>query len=278
MSRVHYLSIALCLILASVLVIYISVKRKKDKRRLRIGLQAIIDVRNLMVLVQQHRGWSTVYTLGDTKAQEQLRLLKNDIQRQNTALSKAYHLTQYDRWQAYVEHWQRLSEKALHLSSSDNFKQHTQLLGCVLFLLEDVAHTYYLTNKEALPDKLLWRDLLQLSEFIGQARALGTAMATIKQFNRVERSKLIALRHQITDLSENLYQRLSEQNLSEDLAKNVTYASKCTRYLCSAIEHELVETKDIDMDRDSYFQLASDSISAINQLFDQELKRIELTM
>lgn len=260
------------------LVIYIAVKRKRDKNRLRIGLQAVIDVRNLMVLVQRHRGWSTVYTLGDTKAHDQLALLKDNIQQQNATLSKAYQLTQYDRWQAYVEHWQRLSEKALHLSSSDNFKQHTQLLGCILFLLEDVSHAYYLTNKKSLPDKLLWRDLLQLSEFIGQARALGTAMATVKEFNRVERSKLISLRHQITDLSENLYQRLSEQALSENLLKNVAYASKCTRYLCSAIEHELIETKDIEMDRDSYFQLASDSISAINQLFDEELKRIELTI
>lgn len=278
MSRVYYLSIILCLILAGLLVIGIRMKRKQDKNRLRVGLEAILEIRNLMVLVQKHRGWSTIYTLGDNKAHEQLMLLKNNIFKQNVALAKTYQLTQYDRWQAYVEHWQRLSQNALDLSASDNFKQHTQLLGCILFLLEDVAHTYYLTNKDRLPDKLLWRDLLQLSEFIGQARALGTAMATLKQFNRVERSKLIALRHQITELSENLYQRLSEQALSPELSEHVRYASKCTRYLCSAIEHELIETTDIELDRDSYFQLASNSISAVNQLFDQELKRIELSI
>ncbi len=277
MSQAILISVISGLIFLGIAVTFIRHQSLKTKKEISDGLTAIVEVRDLVVQVQRHRGWSAALANGDVQVNRKIIELKQKIKNLNSELEKRYTLYSYDRWQAYIEHWQRLSFNSFSLSANDNFKQHTQLVGCMLYLLEDIAHHYGLTEElaeKSHTDKMMWRDLLHLSEFVGQARALGTGMTTLHTANRIERNKLIYLRHQITELAEEVYQRLAERGLNEEQSAVVANASKHTRYLCSAMEHELIEASEIMMDRDTYFKLATETIKAINDIFDNELKRI----
>ncbi|MCU4674871.1 nitrate- and nitrite sensing domain-containing protein [Catenovulum sp. 2E275] len=278
MSQAILISVIAGLIFLAIAVAFIRHQSLKTKLEIKQGLTAIVEVRDLVVLVQKHRGWSAALANGDTNVNRKIIELNQNIKNKNSELEKKYTLYQYDRWQAYIEHWQRLSFNSFSLSANDNFKQHTQLVGCMLYLLEDIAQHYSLTEElaeKSQTDKMMWRDLLHLSEFVGQARALGTGMATLHSSDRVERNKLIYLRHQITELGEEIYQKLAERGLDTEQSTVVANASKQTRYLCSAMEHELIETNKIVLDRDIYFNLATKTIESVNLIFDSELKRIQ---
>ena len=174
-----------------------------------------------------------------------------------------------------------MSCSVTNLTADNSFKQPTQFFGNLFYLLEDIAESHFRTVEQLgeFPDiSLLWRELLQVSECVGQSRALGTGIATVQVCSRVEKIRLGFLRQKITETAEITYAQLQENQSVGDrqtLLSLIEHASKQTRYLCAVIEHELVECESIKLDAKNYFSLATEAINSLNKIFDFKLGELE---
>ncbi|WP_143869729.1 nitrate- and nitrite sensing domain-containing protein [Catenovulum sediminis] len=281
MSLMHMLSIGAGLIIVFVLAYFILRQKKKVLNEQKKGIQLIVQVKELVTNLQKHRGWCSAYLRGDHSVILDIQNLQKEIKRISMQLEHQNNVNKFERWFGYSEHWSRLSKATLTLSSENSFKQHTQLIGNMLYLLEDIAESHFLTAdvlREFPSISLLWRELLQVAECVGQSRALGTGVATVKVCSRVEKIRLGFLRQKITETAEVTYAQLKDHNLitaNAQLDKLVEHASKQTRYLCSVIEHELVDCDVIKLDAKAYFALATEAMGSLNQIFDSKLKELE---
>ena len=264
------------------LLVYFVIRQKRKVRRLQVeGVGTIIQVKQLITCIQQHRGWYSAYLRGDKSVIGDIQKLQRQIAQTTLAIENKYNIKRFERWFGYTEHWKRLSASATGLTADNSFKQHTQLIGNMLYLLEDIAESHFLTKEQLgeFPDiSLLWRELLQVSECVGQSRALGTGVATVKVCSRVEKIRLGFLRQKITETAEITYAQLKDNQSVDNrqkLMSLIEHASKQTRYLCSVIEHELVECEQIQLDAKNYFSLATEAINSLNQIFDFKLEELE---
>ncbi|EWH11069.1 hypothetical protein DS2_05855 [Catenovulum agarivorans DS-2] len=275
------LPIVLGLLVVALLVFFV-LRQKRKTRILQVeGVGTIVQVKQLITSIQQHRGWCSAYLRGDASVIGDIQQLQRKIAQTTLAIENEHPIKSYERWFSYTEHWKRLSGSATTLTADNSFKQHTQLIGNMLYLLEDIAESHFLTAEQLgeFPDiSLLWRELLQVSECVGQSRALGTGVATVKECNRVEKIRLGFLRQKITETAEITYAQLKENHSGHNqhkLQSLIEHASKQTRYLCSVIEHELVECEQIQLDAKNYFSLATEAINSLNQIFDFKLAELE---
>lgn len=264
------------LICAGLTVVYLLQKVRLRKARIQ-GLLWIKQVKELTGLMQKHRGWTLTCISGDPSIVPHLASLRAQI---DQTLVLQQELAQYERWQSIREHWQRLSIGVLELSPANCFKQHTQLIGSLLFLIEEIAADKFLAAECFARFKdvdFYWRDILQLQEAVGQARGLGSAVATSKICSRIEHIQLSFLRNKITQVSEKTFATLLEKKYqpNDEVTLLMEKCIKQSRYLSAIIEHQLVDAEKIDLDAKQYFATASECIATLDQVFEKKLKLIE---
>lgn len=244
------------------------------------GLTYIKQVKRLIGLLQRHRGLSAALCQGDTAVLPDLNALKNEIKQITRQLNLTPDVMNADRWNGFKDHWSRLANHKENITTENSFKQHTHMLANVLYLLEDIAERHHLTQ-ELLPDfkhvGFIWRELLAVTESVGQSRAIGTSAVTAKICSSVERIRLKFLRQHITHVSEKV---LKSMNNSSDatLNKLIDKALNKTRYLTSAIVNEILDIDEIVMQRDDYFTLASETMDALSAIFEHQIIEIEKSL
>ncbi|WP_017446255.1 nitrate- and nitrite sensing domain-containing protein [Gayadomonas joobiniege] len=251
-----------------------------NQKHLRLrGLKQIHQVKQLTEQMQKHRGLSAAMLNGHHNSASQQAELAQTI---NRTLEKIDDMHVYERWQSISDHWARLSGNIPVLTPANSFKQHSQLIGSLLFLIEEIATASHLASKQFANFKELdwyWREILLLEESVGQARALGTGVATLKVCARVEHIQLSYLRNSITQVAEKAFAELIQnekrQPVPDERTALMQACVKQTRYLCAVIEHELVNKKNIEIDAEQYFKLASDCMNSFDLIFSQKLQEIE---
>ncbi|AWB66902.1 hypothetical protein C2869_10855 [Saccharobesus litoralis] len=255
-------------------------KQRKILNDQKSGLRHIKQVKLLISLLQKHRGLSAAWCQGDSSVMAELNLLKSDIRKVVIELEGHGLTQQFDRFAAFQDHWSRLAKHKDDLSAESSFKQHTHMIANVLYLLEDVAEKYHL-SQEFLPEfthvGYLWRELLAVTESVGQSRAVGTSAVTAKQCSSVERIRLKFLRQHITHVSEKVLKQMKTGSDSE-LNKFIDQGVQHTRYLTSAIVNEILEPEEIVMQRSDYFDLATQTMDSLLSIFDHQVLQIELAV
>ena len=253
-------AISLCIIIAAIFNYFYRIKIKKSTYHL--GITWLFQLKELLVLIQQHRGLTTGYINGDKELQKRIIPLQTAIK---TATLKLTHhgdwINQSEFWQGITDHWSRLLNKYKNSTSIDNYNQHNSLIANILFLIEECAESHqlqelYFDNNE--PVSFLWQKLLYSAEYIGQARALGTGIAAAENATSVERIKLNYLKSRINELIKTNHL----QDIEPDLTK-----------LLTCITHQLLSDKP-DIQPEVYFNLATASLTKVFQKFDQLLSSI----
>ncbi|MDX2367368.1 MAG: hypothetical protein QNK36_02995, partial [Colwellia sp.] len=169
----------LSLVLSLALVVLIGIKRQRKVliRKQLTGINSIITMNDLVKLLQKHRGLSAAFCSGDDHVIRELSELVIKINVLVSTLNRIPIMAANERWLSFNDHWSRLSQHQQSVSAEDSFKQHTKIIANILYLLEDIAEYHYLT-KEHLDDFInigfLWRELLAITESVGQSRAVGT--------------------------------------------------------------------------------------------------------
>jgi hypothetical protein len=260
----HLLTLSIGFLLLSLIGIAIGVQfhaTKRYQRHVRDGLTYLSSFRQLLNLIQQHRGVSNGVLCGDTTLSSRLPVLQAEVNDQITWLNNNNSwLAHNPNWQGIVLHWQQLSRNYSTLTSMNCVSQHSKMIANLLYLIDDSCEyhkLYELKNTDGDSVRYLWQDQLEAAEWVGQARAVGTGVAATGQCSSVER---IRLKYLHTAIKENL----NALHVDND-AKLIQLLEVIDLNLLSPAPHCSAEY---------YFDLATAAIEQIYTSFDQQLLSI----
>src|SRR4030067_1731720 len=168
----------------------------------RMGVTYNMLLMDIMPDIQKHRGTAAALLSGDDSFKDEYLAmqshLESDIQIVDVT-DKAYGpaLKTTENWQAVKAKWDELNKSGLSLSSEENFKSHTLLIEDMLSLISHIGETSNLRFDSELDSFYLIEAVVyklpSLSEYLGQARAIGSGIAARKRINSDERMRLIML-------------------------------------------------------------------------------------
>ncbi|WP_421844026.1 nitrate- and nitrite sensing domain-containing protein [Marinobacter algicola] len=261
--------------LSALAVIVVAIKKPwQNPARRAEGLQLLQGLRQLLEHLQQHRGMSTGYLGGDRSLKPKVDQIRASI-RVDLHNLDASSLSCHERWASFTDHWSRLEGSALTLPVSDNIKQHNQLIANMLQLIEDIAaqHSLLFMTHPGDGVSTLWRELLHTTEWLGQARALGTGIAAAGQSTGVERIRLGFLCERIEALSSIAHADLNGHN--QNGLRSLKDAGRTVSVLLSVIETEFLSAAAPKLPATAYFDQATKAISAQFAVVDEMLLALQ---
>lgn len=214
----------------------------------------------LLTYIQQHRGLSNGYIQGSRELISDITPLQSRIRRRVTDIEAVGEwVRESERWHSIVDHWQRLSANYEKKESNINLKEHNALIQNLLFLIDDMAQSHQLLLMGRL--QLLWRELLTTTEYIGQARAIGTGLSASGSCDSVSRIRLNYLCQKIVSQSELVW-----KDLELDSSKR-----QAVNKLVSCIQNNIIQDH-VTIGPKEYFDIAS---QAINHLYEQYSHKVD---
>lgn len=264
----------LILLTLTVLVVTLGLARaRRARRELRTrqlhGLQLIRLLKDLMGLVQVHRGLASLVLNGDAAKATELAARQQRIAAALGALQRhpAAALLTPARLARIQDYWGDIERGVHGFSPEQSFDQHSQLIRQILFLIGDTADHARL---QELPGQdglgaTLWGELPAAAEAIGQARAVGAGVAAAGRCDSVARIKL-----------RYLHQRLDAALASLTALPGATAACppKVERLL-DELEHKLLQPDTPATTATRYFGVASEALEAVYAVFEQATARLE---
>jgi hypothetical protein len=265
-------------LLISILVIfYLKLNPFKDNR-LKIQRQGLLNVRalkQLIYFIQQHRGMTAAYLNGKKQILTKIKTIRQHIQ-ENIRENELTFDKDNERWQSFLDHWQRLSTGSA--SADNSFDQHTLLINNILYLLEDEAEKGLLFS-QFLPQfpqaGYVWREVIGATEMIGQARAIGVSVATQKTCSSTDNIRLSFLQQQISEVSKTvLHQLYCLPQYLEEHNKLIKITQEQTAMFLSTVDQAFLSTNEITLDQQVYFEQATLVIQSIDDVFEHQLTQI----
>ncbi|GGF57851.1 nitrate- and nitrite sensing domain-containing protein [Alteromonas lipolytica] len=266
---------ALIALLFILVAIQLGLTKKKQKQQFQSTLTLVAIIKRIIGLTQKHRGLTATYLQGNQSASTDIYALRNEISGLIKQTNELEQVNIESRWEAYLDHWQRLESSSMGLTAPESFKQHTSLIGTLLYLLQDVAeHIEFSDMEQQLKDThFLWREFPQLVEYIGQARAVGVATATKGESTQIDKVKLGYLCEKINLMSDTVFNKLSAvAQVSENSQLN--QAKQACLQLVSLINEQLIKPNKVSIGNQEYFATASSTMDQCNTLLDNELNAI----
>lgn len=264
------------------LIVFLSTwKNRKENKKQQVEAFNVIGTLNQLISnSQKHRGLSASFLQGNEEVKPAIITLRNDINQLKSSLSEVKSLNTNQRWNAYIDHWQRLENNAFSLKVVDSFKQHTALIENLLYLFEDITEAWQ--QNRLLPMsfnhfKFLWRELPMAVEFIGQARAVGMAVSTSGVSSQIDKVKLGYLHAKIGQLSSQALYQLAQ--CSGNLVSNeISQAQVFCDELIHTIQQEFIAKDKVTLNSDAYFVQASKAMEQLNTLLDSTIQRLTLSV
>ncbi|MFT5717315.1 MAG: hypothetical protein ACI9T7_001506 [Oleiphilaceae bacterium] len=275
------ITLFLGLVCCSVLFMY---QLKKNQRLKQADVQRCLTklevLKDLLLHIQQHRGLSTGFLHGDVSLKLNMMSTMNTVKNLWLSLARDYpKLTQDALFEGVSSHWQRLESRCLELTASNNIEQHNRLITNLLHLIENQAEENRLLIRfsRELGLNVIWKELLETIEAIGQTRAIGMGLVSEGKSTAVERI-------QLKYLNEKVLTRLVALNTSfagDSGAVNASHVlEKCSvdpfiktadakiAELHAFIHKNLLQPKINTISGEDFFQLASSAIVPLNALFN----------
>jgi len=276
---------AIIIVLVSVVIATIFVIKKeklnRNKKAQQLGVEYIHQIKKIITSVQQHRGLTAGWLNGDTKVKTKLAVLKQSISQdiKKLAYTPVY---QNERWAAFSDHWDRLLNLNSKSSITNSFDQHTMMIRNLAYLLEDTAENAYLTV-DFLPKLTnigyVWRELILATESIGQSRAIGVGIAVKHNCSSVDKIRLNFLIQTMAKTTAHTLQNLpclSEQKTTHE--ELITEATDKMHKLMKVIEVQLINAEKININNSLYFDIATDAMTKMNDIFDHQLKQLQIVL
>ncbi|HTF98426.1 MAG TPA: nitrate- and nitrite sensing domain-containing protein [Cellvibrio sp.] len=261
-TPVSLMIILLAFPLGFLVFLMVSLRRKKHQENVlfRRGIEYIKLLRSLLTYVQQHRGLTTGFIHGNHSAKPDIEVLNTRIKHVMEDVEAAGEwMIENVKWSSLTDHWTRLGMGYLQGDADKNFKQHNILIANLLYLIDDVADAHHLSKLSGDTMDTDWRYLLSIAEYIGQARALGTGVATKGECSNVLRIQLNHLRNKIASSVDSSWPEKSRVEI---------------HYLLRCIESQLIIDKP-SIDANEYFRLATRCIEHVLEQFDRQIDRLQ---
>jgi diguanylate cyclase (GGDEF)-like protein len=249
---------------------------EKERR----GVEYNVAVRDLMELLQQHRGMLNAYLNGSEHFGEQL-----DKQRQ-LILVAMEHVDQVNSllgaefatnelWEEIQSDWNSFLGRSLNLGPQAGFAIHTDLIDKLLHLFTHVADVSGLKLDPG-QDSYLFMSVLTeklplVIETTGQIRGMGTGVAVNGRLDVEENLRLITLTGTLESALIDLgrySERTENEMLQEQLQPVQTQHQELTYSYISIVRHELLYANSIDVDPELLFAKGTEGIQAGFALYD----------
>lgn len=273
----HLFISAIALFIISVFAIK-KFKTNKVKTSQLKGINYISQLKPLISLVQQHRGLTSAWLNGDESVSSKRVTIQKDI-KQIIHLLNTHDLKMNERWMSFCDHWQRMLAFKIKPSVSNSFDQHCSLIKNLSYLLEDTSEAYFLTSEHhnGFPNiGYAWRELVVLTENIGQARAIGTGVSVQKHCSSVDKIRLNFLAENMKKITTDTLDGL--HYLPDEIDKHNNYikiAKMKIEELTLVIAKDLVNTADITIKNQDYFALATTTISTFDDIFYHQVEQLK---
>jgi hypothetical protein len=252
-------------------------QERQERQR---SIEIIRYLRQLLELLQRHRGLCFGYMSGEGSLQRQLWTVYQQIE-ELLARGQDYDasLYWYPGWHDVREGWAliRARDDLPETTPEAMLAQHNGIVTRLLDTIRELADKHDLVRMGGLAThpRGFWMALLEDSELLGQARGLGTGIAARRQNTPQQREALGALRQQI---AERAYLSLAalhaDPTLRRDYGDRIKEAEHGLDALLGLIDR-LLETEGEGAIRSiAYFRTATAAISAHLRLVDLLLERL----
>lgn len=272
-----YIIILLLMVLCLVLLHHYKNKQKKILQTQ--GLANITYLKSLIGAVQTYRGLSSAWLNGDQSKKAMLLTFEQQANSDIKHLQQFMLSNQGGHWDSFVDHWGRVNQPGNTNDAENTFKQHTQMIANLIYLLEDEAehkHLNAMSLKQLRHIGLVWRELIRATETIGQSRAIGVGVATKKQCSDLDKVRLSFLQQKMQKIINDVLPKLGSLESEKEQHKLLLTAAIST-ILClmEAIESKLIEADKITISQKQYFTLASNSIKSLDDIFKHQIEQIK---
>lgn len=243
----------------------------------RSGLEDLVEVRNVLELIQEHRGMSAAYLNGSRQFARPLQDLQARI---NELLPQLEQLTSADQ-QILADlksDWSRLRQGLEQMAPDESFRKHTALVDNLFVIIDQIGEqsnlildsspdTYYLIT-------LVTSVYPEVVEMMGQARGVGVGVAARGRHGDDSQITLAALSSQIKrgeqDIHHNLQRainfRESQKTELNDLAREAVRA--ISRYI-ELLESRVIRPGNQLAPPDEIIRLATNAINTVYAQFDR---------
>ena len=251
--------------------------RRQRRSLIQSNIEQLALLRIVIAGLQRHRGLSNLVLSGDNSMSEDL---ANARQLLDEKLNGVQHLdiTYIHAWENLIDHWSRLRQ-GRNKDQSYNLIQHNLLIHHCIFLMEDVANEIDLTEGRAELGYLpcIWRDVIHAAEWAGQARALGTSIASAGSSSVDQRVRMHFLYQKIEYLSGKAFTTLQNHVVSypEVNVFRLQQSEQVIAGFLDCMKHDLLSEATPYIDAKTYFQKASESIEELLTLVDVALSQLK---
>ncbi|SDU00999.1 nitrate- and nitrite sensing domain-containing protein [Halopseudomonas salegens] len=271
------LPVLVVVLLLAILWHYSRVRRQRGIWRERErALEQILLLRELLEQMQRHRGLMFGVMSGEQSLANQRWTIYQQVgQLLKRALAHESSLFWYASWHHMQSLWEDIDVEHEHATAEQVLTWHNRLIVHLLDTITAIAERHDLVRfgQLAANGDGHWFELLQNTELLGRARAIGTGIAARRQNTAMQREELLRLGRRISDEAYLVLARLhAEPELRLSVASAVREAEESLDRLVALIETLL--QADHHLKSSSYFTIATQAISAQYALADILLERL----
>jgi methyl-accepting chemotaxis protein len=259
--------------------------------RRQAGLVDVKILQRLLEMIPQHRGMANALLQGDTGFREKRLALAQKIDADMAQLANlvkdndAWAIN--DRVRQVLGQWQDIQKRLDAFDAAQSFEAHTVLVLWIQYLIQDVAEAsgWLATGTNSMQQRLAhvaMSVMPLLTEVLGQARGLGTGVATKGRCGVDMRVKLRYLLQKAREKNGELTQMLqaSGQLNAAGLLESFHRSEEAQGKFLACLDERIIHASSIDISSQEYFEAGTQAIQqsfalleAMTQLLQQDLLR-----
>lgn len=243
----------------------------------KLGLESNLKLQALIQNIQKHRGLSAAFLGGNQSItndmKEKQEQIQEDIADFEQYLKANNELTIHAaKWDMIKTEWTQLGNNIEQLTATESFNSHVALIENILFLISSISDS---TNLSLDSDvihhhlaKIITDDLIHSTEYMGQARAIGSNVLAIKEMTSEQQLKLFYLSRlmdeslsQVQDSME-IVLNANEESRQQIMAQ-YNESMNASKNFAMLITNEILEKESYTYDSAKFFNDATDAIDSI---------------
>lgn len=245
------------------------IKKQKWRSKLDLDLQQLGLLCSFLSHFQRHRGLSTAVLSGDSNMSTELSNTRNILKKLSDQADQLMPVMS-EPWKQLSYDWKQILNTPSQ-SVEDNLQRHNRLIRETIYLIEDIANGMELYQKceERQQFNYVWHEILQVAEWAGQARALGSGIAAEQSSTAAQRIRLRFLHQKISQQSNIAFSALHQTDRFE------LNAAQCQQQVTEflwCLESELLSKKEPEIDSKAYFEQATLAINGLLSMVESTLR------
>lgn len=265
------------------LIIYNIHNDMKNAEQEKQGLAITLKLQALMQNIQQHRGLSAGFLGGNDAMNKDMKEKQAQIQK---ALANVEHTLSEnsETWTKIKTDWTELVEKVENLNSAESFQQHTALIEEILFFISSISDSSNLSLDSDVSRhhlaKMITDDLIFSTEYMGQARAIGsnvlatTKMTSEQQFDLIYLSKIMNEHLSQAQNSMDIVLKTNEE-ARQLMSAQYQESMDASNQFRTLIESEILEKEALTFNSEQYFKTATEAIDTIYLFINSNAKLLD---